>query len=110
MGIYSVMTYTVSQRTREIGIRMALGGQVRDILRLVVGQGLGLIAIGLLVGSIAAALVTRLLGGLLHGVSASDPVTFLATALVLAAVALLATLIPARRATAVDPMIALRSD
>ena len=110
MGIYSVMTYTVSQRTREIGIRMALGGQVRDILRLVVGQGLGLIAVGLLVGSIAAALVTRLLGGLLHGVSASDPVTFLVTALVLAAVALLATLIPARRATAVDPMIALRSD
>jgi predicted permease len=110
MGIYSVMTYTVSQRTREIGIRMALGGQVRDVLRLVVGQGLGLIGVGVLAGTLGAWAVTRLLGSLLYGISVTDPLTYLATVAVLITVAVLATLIPARRATRVDPMVALRHE
>jgi predicted permease len=110
MGIYSVMTFAVGQRTREIGIRMALGGQVHHVLRLVLAQGLGLIGAGVIVGSLAAWAVTRLLGSLLYGVSATDPLTYLATVALLMAVALLATLIPARRATRVDPIIALRQD
>jgi predicted permease len=110
MGIYSVMTYTVSQRTREIGIRMALGGQVRDVLGLVVGQGLALVLVGVIAGGLVAAGITRLLEGLLYGVSASDPITFAATVALLVAVALVATLLPARRAAKVDPMIALRYD
>jgi putative ABC transport system permease protein len=110
MGIYSLMTYTVSQRTREIGIRMALGGQATDVLRLVTGQGLWLIAAGVLLGAAGAAVVGRSLASLLYGVSPTDPVTFLATAILLVLVALLATLVPARRATRVDPMIALRQE
>ncbi len=108
MGIYSVMTYTVSQRTKEIGIRMALGGQVRDVLRLVMGQGLRLTMIGVLVGALVSFAGTRLLNSLLFGISAADPLTFVATIVLLTAVALLATLIPARRAAKVDPMVALR--
>jgi putative ABC transport system permease protein len=110
MGVYSVMTYMVAQRTREIGIRVALGGRTGDVLRLVIGHGLGLVGAGVLVGGAAAWLVARLLSGLLHGVSASDPVTYLATMGLLVSVGLLATLLPARRATKVDPMVALRSD
>jgi predicted permease len=110
MGIYSVMTYAVSQRTREIGIRMALGGQVRDVLRMVLGQGLGLIGAGVVVGCLGAWAITRLLASLLYGVSPADPLTYLTTVTVLMAVALLATLIPARRATKVDPVIALRHE
>jgi predicted permease len=110
MGIYSVMTYTVSQRTREIGIRMALGGRVGDVLRLVLRQGLSLIVAGVVAGSIAAWGVTRLVARFLYGVSASDPLTFLATASLLVLVALLATLVPARRAARVDPMIAFRHE
>ncbi len=109
MGIYSVMAYTVSQRTREIGIRMALGGQVADVLRLVLGQGMGLVAVGIGVGIGAALAVARLLRGFLVGVGAADPLTFGATVLLLTLVALLAVFIPARRATRVDPMVALRS-
>jgi putative ABC transport system permease protein len=107
-GIYGVMAYAVTQRTREIGIRMALGAQTRDVLRLVVWQGLKLTGIGVALGWAAALGLTRLMEKLLYGVSATDPLTFLATPLLLAFVAVLAALVPARRATKVDPLAALR--
>jgi predicted permease len=110
LGIYSVMTYAVSQRTKEIGIRMALGGQVGDVLALVMKQGLGITAAGVLVGAVGAVLVGRLVGSFLYGVSGSDPLTFVATTAILMTVALLATLLPARRAARVSPMVAIRYD
>jgi predicted permease len=110
MGLYSVMTYVVSQRTREIGIRMALGAQVRDVLKLVLGQGLKLVFLGVALGTAASLAVTRLVKSLLLGVSATDPLTFVAIAALLTLVALLACWIPARRATKVDPMVALRCE
>jgi putative ABC transport system permease protein len=110
IGIYGVMAYAVSQRTREIGIRIALGARKSDVLRLVARQGLTLVAIGLLIGLIAALLLTRLMESLLYDVSATDPLTFIVIASLLAFVALLAALVPARRATRVDPMIALRCE
>jgi putative ABC transport system permease protein len=107
-GIYGVTAYTVTQRTQELGIRLALGAQVRDILKMILGQGMIVIGIGLVIGLAAAVALTRLMRSLLFGIGETDPVTFGAITLVLLLVALAACYLPARRAAKVDPLIALR--
>jgi predicted permease len=108
VGIYGVMSYSVAQQTREIGIRMALGAQRSDVLKMTVKQGLRLVGFGLAIGLVAAFILTRVMASLLFGISATDPLTFLIISLVLLAVAMLASYIPSVRAMKVDPMVALR--
>jgi predicted permease len=110
VGLYSVMSYAVSRRTTEFGVRMALGAQTGDVLRLVVRQGLVLTLAGLILGGVAALAASRLVGSLLVNVSPADPVIFGGASLFLGVVAIAASLLPARRATKVDPVIALRCE
>jgi len=110
LGIYGVISYSVSQRTQEIGIRMALGASAADLQSGIILQTLGLVAIGMLLGSAASWTLARALSGLLYGVTPTDPVTFLGMLIVLTAVSALAGYLPARRASRIDPMVALRAD
>ena len=110
VGIYGVVAFSVTRRTQEIGIRMALGAQRSSVLRLIVGEGARLAFLGVAIGIAASLLITRLLSGLLFGVSATDPATFAGVAVLLSVVALLASYIPARRAMRLDPNIALRCE
>jgi len=110
LGLYGVIAYSVSQRTRELGIRMAIGAQRGDVLRLVLREGLTTAGAGVVLGLIGALLATQLLKSMLFGVSATNPLIFAITALILMTVALAACLIPARRASRIDPMEALRNE
>lgn len=108
IGLYGVMSYSVAQRTQELGIRMALGARRPDVLALVLKHGMGLALLGIAVGTVAALAMTRLISGMLFGITATDPLTFAAVAVLLGAVAFLANYLPARRASKADPMVALR--
>ena len=110
IGIYGVMATAVVQRTHEIGLRMALGAQKRDVLRLIIGQAMVLVAVGMVAGLLAAAALTRLMASMLFNVSATDPITYLLIAMFFGLVALIASYIPAWRATQVDPLVALRTE
>jgi putative ABC transport system permease protein len=110
VGLYGVMSYLVAQRTREFGLRMALGAELRDMLKLIVGHGMKLVLAGLVLGVAGALALTKVLAGMLFNVRASDPVTFVAVCALLAAVGAMACYLPARRAAKVDPMVALRAE
>jgi putative ABC transport system permease protein len=110
VGIYSMISYKVAQNWREIGIRVALGGQRRDILKLIVGHGMILTITGVLIGLGTSYALSQLISGLLYGVSATDAITFGSVSLILTGVALLACYLPARRATKVDPITALKCE
>jgi putative ABC transport system permease protein len=110
IGIYGVMSYVVAGRTREIGLRMALGAQLRQVRQLILRQGMMLAGIGLILGLAVVFVLARFLTSMLYGVSPSDPVTFVGISFLLAMVALLACYLPARRAARIDPMIAIREE
>jgi putative ABC transport system permease protein len=110
IGLYGVISYSVAQRTRELGIRIALGAQRSDVLRLILRQGMTLVAAGVIFGIAASLGLTRLIASLLYGISASDPITFFLLSAALVFVAFIACWLPARRASAVDPIIALRAE
>jgi putative ABC transport system permease protein len=110
IGIYGVMSYAVTRRSHELGIRVALGASRREVVGLVLRQGMKLAAVGMAAGLVAALALTRFMAGLLYGVRPADPATLAAVALLLGGIAFLACYIPARRATAVDPAIALRCE
>jgi ABC-type antimicrobial peptide transport system permease subunit len=108
VGIYGVVAFSVARRTEEIGIRMAIGAQRSDVLRLVLGESARMAALGVVIGVGASLAITRLMSTLLFGISATDPLTFAVVPLLMAGVALLASFVPARRATKVDPIVALK--
>ena len=110
VGIYGVMAYMVTQRTNEIGLRMALGARPGDVLRLVVGQGMRLVGLGIVLGIVAGLAVTRLMGNLLFNVPTYDPITFGSVSVLVAAVAFIAGWLPAMRASRIDPVLALRQE
>jgi putative ABC transport system permease protein len=110
IGIYGVISFSVTQRTREIGVRMALGARAEDVLAMVVQQGIAPALTGVVVGLIGALITTRIMKSMLFGVTATDPITFIVVPLVLGVVAFAACWLPARRATKVNPMVALRSE
>ena len=110
IGVYGLMAYSVEQRTREIGVRLALGAETGRVWWMIVLQGLRLVAAGVVIGAAAALGLTRLIASFLFGVEASDPATFLAVPIVLTAVALAAVAVPARRASRIDPVLALRGE
>lgn len=108
IGLYGVMSYSVAQRTKEIGVRMALGARRPDVLALVVRRGMTLVGIGIAAGIVLSLALARLIAGLLFGITATDPLTFIGVATLLGLVAFIANYLPARRAASVDPMVALR--
>ena len=110
VGIYGVMAYSVAQRTQEIGIRLALGAQKSDVFRLIVGQGLRLVSMAMVLGLLSALLLTRSIASLLYGVAAADAATMASGAILLAGIALIACWLPARKASGVDPIMALRAE
>ena len=108
MGLYGLLSYSVARRTQEIGVRAALGAQRTDVLRLILGEGARLALMGVAIGLVASLAVARLMSSLLFDIEATDPLTFVAVAVLLSLVALFASYVPARRAMKVDPMVALR--